>query len=123
VGQYTIAFAVPHSDTHEYTRVIEKFSTYRVGGFYDYYAKIGKRISARPGDLFIADYEPRSLSYRVTVVTARQWLALTEQYRKDYDAEYPDEGPMYVDDCSEWLAHLLVWGEIDTIDIVLTEET
>jgi hypothetical protein len=113
MGMYVRAFVVP-AGTRD--RVIRRAVSYR-NHFYSCFAKEESFMSPS-GGLFVPDYDN---DYLVRVCSAVRYVELAKQYRADFDRDYPNEGPMYVDDLSKWLQHPR--RPLDDIEVVVTPET
>ena len=81
-----------------------------------------KREPAMPAEssrLFVPSGNPKRL---VRVTTPMRWFEIVAAFREEWNIEYGDlsDGPMYGDECVEWLQQQL---DLDLYEIVITEET
>ena len=54
------------------------------------------------------------------IMSAEQYLWLTDAYRRDVDSTYPSGPPMYIDDCSLWLGFP---HDISDLEVIVAGET
>lgn len=113
MAMYVTAFAVPKGSRD---RVLFRHQVYR-NHFMTAFEQ-EEPIVVQPGGPFLADYEHWPLTCRV--VSARRYLEIADSYRKEFDRDYPAEGPMYIDDMT---AALDGWhATLDELEIVVVPE-
>lgn len=111
MANYVIAYAVLRGPPDT---VVYRSSTYRLDFWYA--CKGERSFTAERGHPFIDDLD---LPQTARVTTAARYLELAEAYRQEFDAEYPDEGPMYADAMTRWL---VARGPSVGVEIVLVQE-
>jgi len=115
MGIYIYGYVMPRGQDNE---VIFTDMTYRTS-FYDTYANAeGVSAISVPEIIERDHFNDNKSGHRMTPKT---YIRCAKAYRDAFDAEYPDEGPMYIDDVTKWLC-LLSTNDLEKIDVVLVQE-
>jgi hypothetical protein len=124
MGMYCYNYIVP-AGTRD--RVIHRCSTYRTSFISLMFEDNDEEYDRlKPGIEKIArpTFCDREDCAHVWVMSADLWLHLADAYRKQDAEDSPDEAPMYVDDCTQWLRQLeRNGGVIHDLEVIVAPET
>lgn len=119
MGMYCHNYVVPKGARD---RIVHRSTTYRTSFItfmlgedehgecdYDHFPRI-------PRPSFCDEFD----SDLVWVLPATEWIALAAAYRLQHLVDFPEEGPMYIDACTTWLASL---HDCSDLEVIVAAET